>query len=111
MTLRFTLTPRLLTIGAIALLGLLTLLFLLGVELGRQLAATAALPGAANATARALAADPLPNRPTQWRDERPALTSPASPASPTSPASLSSLPSVAPTPGAAAPLPAASLAR
>lgn len=96
MTLRFTLTPRLLTIGAMALLGLLALLFLLGVELGRQLAATAALPGAANATVRALAADPLPARPAPWQGEQP---------------TRSPLPSLAPSPGAAAPLPAASLPR
>lgn len=36
---RFTLTPRLAVIAAACLLGLMLLLFLLGVEIGRQMAA------------------------------------------------------------------------
>ena len=43
---RFTLTRRLALIAAVCLLGLLLLLFLLGVEIGRQMTASASLPAA-----------------------------------------------------------------
>jgi hypothetical protein len=76
MTLRFTLTPRLLTIGLIALGGLLVLLFLLGVELGRQLATAAppprlpSLPPTATATAGIPSEVPRSALPQDWRGER-----------------------------------------
>lgn len=41
---RFTLTPRLALIAAACLLGLMLLLFLLGVEIGRQMTGSAVHP-------------------------------------------------------------------